>query len=646
MKFLLFFVIPGALYGQMLAAIGSNERPMGTRYLSDLRWISSTNGFGPVERDTSNGEDLALDGVVQSIRGNTYTKGIGAHAASDIRINLGGACTQFTATVGIDDEVSAWPGAVVFQVWKGGGTKLYDSGTLNAQSSPVNVSVDIKGVNEMRLIVVGVGPNSNHADWALASVVCNGTPPPAAVSVTTSSLPAGTAGTAYSQALTAAGGVAPYTWSITSGSLPGGITLAPSTGIISGTTATVGAPSITFKATDTLGGNGSRALTFTINAADSGPPAGSINVISGYGAVGNGIHDDTTNINNAIAACAANSQKTVYFPTGNYKITGTLTLGVSGCTLWGDRNASTITATGSANPMLHASVSNVNTTIKNLIWDCNNIGEGLKFNDVSTTGLVVTYNKIINVGSIAVHIGDADKSGTRDESIDHNIIVGTNSITSGMKCVRFEGHVADTHVDNNYFDFFYQGVEKPAGTGAGNTMSISNNTFIRGQRAGIEFMSTQNNATIANNWFGQWRQCQTGTSECNANYNGFGNWFVFSQLISWASGGTGHDINGNFLQCGDGMANGIEWSPVDSGSKLRNNIIKTCTVSTYFTTPDGVNYPDPTKLTGNSICTPYDSYGGYSNAGFWASMGTGNHFYNSCSAVGMPADTPTPPLPF
>ena len=36
--------------------------PTGRVYLSDLSWTYATNGFGPVERDQSNGEDEALDG--------------------------------------------------------------------------------------------------------------------------------------------------------------------------------------------------------------------------------------------------------------------------------------------------------------------------------------------------------------------------------------------------------------------------------------------------------------------------------------------------------------------------------------------------------------------------------------------------------
>ena len=63
------------------------------------------------------------------------------------------------------------------------------------------------------------------------------TPP---LQVTTSSLPAATGGVPYSATLTAHGGVKPYTWSVTSGSLPPGMTLDSFTGVISGTSDVTG----------------------------------------------------------------------------------------------------------------------------------------------------------------------------------------------------------------------------------------------------------------------------------------------------------------------------------------------------------------------------------------------------------------------
>ena len=66
----------------------------------------------------------------------------------------------------------------------------------------------------------------------------------------TGSLPNATLGVAYSQTLVASGGVKPYTYSLTAGSLPAGLNLS-SSGTISGTPTAVGASSFTVTVTDT-----------------------------------------------------------------------------------------------------------------------------------------------------------------------------------------------------------------------------------------------------------------------------------------------------------------------------------------------------------------------------------------------------------
>ena len=144
------------------------------RYLSDLTWTSSVNAWGPAERDRSNGEDAAGDGLPLTLNGITYAKGIGAHAASDIRVALDGACTTFQAAVGVDDEVGA-SGSLVFQVY-GDATLLFDSGLMIGTSATRMVNVDLAGRAQLRLVVTdsGNGFSFDHADWADARLVCGG----------------------------------------------------------------------------------------------------------------------------------------------------------------------------------------------------------------------------------------------------------------------------------------------------------------------------------------------------------------------------------------------------------------------------------------------------------------------------------------
>ena len=91
------------------------------------------------------------------------------------------------------------------------------------------------------------------------------TVPPGQLQITTSpTLPAGTVGTPYSQTLTAAGGTPPYTWSVTSGTVPAGLTFT-NAGAISGTPTAQGTQSLTIQVTDAVAATATASLSLTIN---------------------------------------------------------------------------------------------------------------------------------------------------------------------------------------------------------------------------------------------------------------------------------------------------------------------------------------------------------------------------------------------
>jgi glucose/arabinose dehydrogenase len=142
-------------------------------FLSDLLPSNAPppNGWGPYEKDTSNGENNAGDGASIRIGGIRYTRALGVHAASDVRYNLGGAYNRFLSDIGVDDETGN-NGSVIFQVF-GDGLEIFNSGVIRGADVRQSVNVNIAGVNELRLVVTDAGDGNgyDHADWANARLV-------------------------------------------------------------------------------------------------------------------------------------------------------------------------------------------------------------------------------------------------------------------------------------------------------------------------------------------------------------------------------------------------------------------------------------------------------------------------------------------
>ncbi|MGI4758664.1 MAG: beta strand repeat-containing protein, partial [Janthinobacterium lividum] len=97
---------------------------------------------------------------------------------------------------------------------------------------------------------ITVTDGANPTDTNTLPVVITVQPVPALTF--SGSLPNGVVNQAYAQTLQAQGGVGPYTYALTSGQLPAGLTMSPA-GFISGTPAAVGASSFTVTATDSEG---------------------------------------------------------------------------------------------------------------------------------------------------------------------------------------------------------------------------------------------------------------------------------------------------------------------------------------------------------------------------------------------------------
>jgi len=176
-----------------------------TTYLSDLTPTYATSGWGPYEKDRSNGEQAAGDGKPITLAGVVYAKGLGVHAAADLRYNLGGLCSTFTASVGVDDEVGS-NGSVDFQVYlDGAATATYDSGTLTGTSATKAVAVTVTGTSELRLVVTdaGDGNSYDHADWADAKVVCSPATDTTPPTVTATSPTSGATGVSTASPVTA-----------------------------------------------------------------------------------------------------------------------------------------------------------------------------------------------------------------------------------------------------------------------------------------------------------------------------------------------------------------------------------------------------------------------------------------------------------
>lgn len=281
--------------GAYVTCSGSTEPPpTGATNVSDLTPTSVVNGWGPIEKDKSNGEAAAGDGGVLRIQGTTFARGLGVHADSDVRYDLGATCTRFTAQVGVDDEAGDIHPSVVFQVLADG-VPLYDSGVMVGSTPAKTVDVDVSGKSTLALVVGNVDGNAqDHADWADAKLTCgraSNSPPTVRIAAPSAATPYKVGDViAYSGTATDAedGGVpaANLVWQVRAHHCPGGSchvhTISTQTGVTGGSFAVPdhGDDSyleFTLTATDRGGASATSSVTVrpqTVNVTLDTSPAG------------------------------------------------------------------------------------------------------------------------------------------------------------------------------------------------------------------------------------------------------------------------------------------------------------------------------------------------------------------------------------
>ncbi|HNQ07303.1 MAG TPA: putative Ig domain-containing protein [Tetrasphaera sp.] len=133
--------------------------------------------------------------------------------------------------------------------------------TLDPATGAITGTPTAAGTSSFAAKVVGAGGASATKTLSIAVSA-------PALTITTTALADGTVGSAYAATL-AATGTGPFTWSISTGSLPAGLTLVPSTGAISGTPTTAGMSNFTVAVAGAGGSAATKALSIVVAALPS-----------------------------------------------------------------------------------------------------------------------------------------------------------------------------------------------------------------------------------------------------------------------------------------------------------------------------------------------------------------------------------------
>jgi sugar lactone lactonase YvrE len=184
-----------------------------------------------------------------------------------------GAMSVQIENIGNQTLTNIAPGLVVaanFAQVPGSGTPADCTATFSlAADASCNISVEFEPTTNTANGSVTLTDNNLNAAPSTTQTIPLISTVQGTLTITPATLPAATVGTAYSATLTASGGTSPYTYAISAGALPGGITLTG--GVLAGTPTASGTFSFTVTATDSTPApgtvTGTVMYTLTVNPA-------------------------------------------------------------------------------------------------------------------------------------------------------------------------------------------------------------------------------------------------------------------------------------------------------------------------------------------------------------------------------------------
>ena len=152
----------------------------------------------------------------------------------------------------------------------------YRNGTAMAAATATSYTITATSATDNGAIFSATVTNAEGVAKSNNAILTVAAP---TLTISTSGLPNGVVGSAYSTILQASGGTSPYTWLVQSGQLPAGLTLLRTSGSISGTPTAAGTSAFTLEVQDATGATSSRALGITIGSAVASAPFGHVVIV-------------------------------------------------------------------------------------------------------------------------------------------------------------------------------------------------------------------------------------------------------------------------------------------------------------------------------------------------------------------------------